>query len=276
MTGRPFKASFLDSDGRRIFVLLRAPADATNCVLLVPPFAEEMNKSRRQFSLAAERLIEAGFGVLLPDLYGTGDSEGDFADADWRAWMADLRNVCDWAEDCCGLRVSSMLALRLGCVLAAEAFGGGARRLEKSVFWQPVDDGNRYLNQFLRLRVAASMMDDDRRETVDGLRSRIEAGDTLEIAGYPVSQRLGQAIGNARLLPHLGANLGDLHVLEVGRSSESRLSAVGQRIAEAARKSGAVVEGLRVPGEPFWSSTEIVVNRPLLDETLARIGGSTH
>ena len=55
-------------------------------VLYVPPFAEEMNKSRRLVALQARRLAAAGFGVLVPDLYGTGDSAGDFAEARWSIW----------------------------------------------------------------------------------------------------------------------------------------------------------------------------------------------
>ena len=50
-------------------------------VLYCPPFAEEMNKSRRMAALQARAFAKAGYGVLLLDLYGCGDSSGDFSDA---------------------------------------------------------------------------------------------------------------------------------------------------------------------------------------------------
>jgi hypothetical protein len=48
----------------------------------VPPFAEEMNKSRRMIAEVGRRLEGSGVGMLLVDLFGTGDSEGEFAQAD--------------------------------------------------------------------------------------------------------------------------------------------------------------------------------------------------
>ena len=59
-------------------------------VVIVPPFAEEMNKSRRMFALLAERLATLGVGTALIDLYGTGDSEGDFGDARYDVWLDDM------------------------------------------------------------------------------------------------------------------------------------------------------------------------------------------
>src|SRR5262245_5413710 len=87
---RPY---FSDGASGRVFSLFVGPPAHVlrrGGVLFVPPFAEEMNKSRRQVMLAARALAAAGFGVLLSDLYGTGDSGGEFADGRVAAWRSDL------------------------------------------------------------------------------------------------------------------------------------------------------------------------------------------
>jgi len=74
---------FLDGLRGRLFVVRRAPAadDRGIDVVIAPPFAEEMNRSRRMMVLLAIALAERGFGCLAVDPFGTGDSDGDFADA---------------------------------------------------------------------------------------------------------------------------------------------------------------------------------------------------
>ena len=85
-------ARFLDIRARRLFCL-HSPAAAHRPqyrVLVVPPFAEELNKCRRMLALTTRQLSMQGCDVLWPDLYGTGDSAGEFGDAVWADWVADL------------------------------------------------------------------------------------------------------------------------------------------------------------------------------------------
>ncbi len=49
-----------------------------------------MNKSRRMAALQARAFAAMGFGVLQIDLFGCGDSSGDFSDARWDIWKQDL------------------------------------------------------------------------------------------------------------------------------------------------------------------------------------------
>ena len=60
-------------------------------VLLLPPFAEEMNKSRRMCALLARGLAADGWRVVRIDLFGCGDSAGSLRDASWEQWCDDLR-----------------------------------------------------------------------------------------------------------------------------------------------------------------------------------------
>ncbi len=275
MTTDRFEPFFIDSPAGRIFALLRAPTEADRCVLFVPPFGEEMNKCRRQFTETTADLVARGHAALLIDLYGTGDSEGEFSDASWSAWKKNVAAAVAWTE-ASDLSVESLVATRLGCALAAEALSDVGKRMRKSVFWQPVSSGAQFMTQFLRLRVAASMMDDDNQETVEGLKKRLESNETLQISGYSVTPELWGAIEQISLANSLGKHLGVLKIFEIGRARDGSLSRAGQLIASAAEECGMDVEGQRVAGEPFWTATEIVVNAELRKLTVEWLLGEVN
>ena len=104
-TAPPAEAFFLDMEPGQRFCLFHPPAGTCRgAALYVPPFGEEMNKSRRMAALQARALAAAGFGVLQLDLYGCGDSSGEFAEARWasngcsRGWTSrSACGRCAWA-----------------------------------------------------------------------------------------------------------------------------------------------------------------------------------
>src|SRR5690606_22479533 len=112
-------AEFVDASGRRLFTILRAPSLAGGeCMLVVPPFAEEMDKGRRMVAELARQVCDSGKALLCVDLSGTGDSDGDFGEARVRHWIDDLMCAIAWS-DAKGWRVTSVLGIRLGAVIAA-------------------------------------------------------------------------------------------------------------------------------------------------------------
>ena len=82
-------------------------------ILVVPAFAEEMNRCRAMVALQARQLAQVGMGTLVLDPYGTGDSCGDFVDADWAVWKADLQAGIAW------LRTAAWFVSVIGMVLIA-------------------------------------------------------------------------------------------------------------------------------------------------------------
>jgi exosortase A-associated hydrolase 2 len=261
------EARFLDGAKGKLFVLLRKPAQPSGkAVLIVPPFAEEMNKSRKMFTDVAQGLAARGIAAVLPDLYGTGDSEGEFRDGDWDIWKDDLARAASWAA-MQGWSVTSLFCTRMGCALGAQCSGEMLRGVERTVFWQPVIDGERFMTQFLRLRVAASMME-DRKESAGGLRTRSQAGEVLEVAGYELAPRLVEQIDRANLIDSLHSNLGDLHWFEIVRAPDVPLPGATTDALERAKTRVRAVTAVPVVGEPFWSSTEIIRIPKLVTETI--------
>jgi len=261
-------AHFIGEPDSRILVVSRRPAAPRgSAVLLVPPFGEEMNKTRRMYTDVAHGLMQRGIASVLPDLFGTGDSEGEFREATWDRWVRDISSTLAWTE-AEGWPVCAVLATRLGCCLAGEAALASGAALRATVFWQPVADGSRFLVQLLRLRVAASMMEPGRNETAGSLRQRLRDGETLEVAGYEIAPRLAEQLEAVRLSAAIGRHLGVWHWMELVRDAQGALPAEAERSIAQARASGLEPTVRTIAGEPFWASTEIVRNAELTRATL--------
>lgn len=265
---------FVQGGKGAIFVLLRVPVDPSGeTVLVVPPFAEEMNKCRRMVTEVALGLAGRGVATLVPDLYGTGDSEGDFADADWDTWCNSLARAVQWSA-AQGHAVNGLLAIRLGAALAVGALAAGQLpSVRRTVLWHPVFDGARALGQFLRLRTAAGMMNGARESATD-LKVRLAQGETIEVAGYGLGGRLAADLESVATPSILPATLGEIAWLDVVRDAAATLPPAMARLVEQSRAAGSSLEWSGRVAEPFWSATEIVVNPEFVRTTVEHLGGS--
>jgi exosortase A-associated hydrolase 2 len=259
---------FLDGQRGALFGLLHRPHTlAQGTVLIVPPFAEEMNKSRRMFTLLAGALAQHGFGTMVFDLYGTGDSSGDFADARWSDWCHDLTCAVSWLTEHVGPNYS-LLGVRLGALLALDTLRGPlAARPNRLLLWQPVVSGQQYLRQFLRLRIAAGMNSEGTgRESASELRAQWDSGGSLEIAGYEVAAELAKALDELTLAGLVGPDELSIDWFEIV-SNNPQPSPASTRAVAAATAAGAVVDLTCVAGQPFWTLQEITVVPELIDAT---------
>ena len=155
---------FLALPEHSLFVVIHLPAvDSwpSHWVLHCPAFAEEMNKSRKMVMDQARAFAEQGVGVLLPDLWGTGDSPGEFSDADWMVWRRNLMQILVWLKQQ-GSQTVTLWGLRLGCLLAQDIqqdWQADWPHLRQLLYWQPLLNGKQAVTQFLRLRLASGLLE---------------------------------------------------------------------------------------------------------------------
>ncbi len=272
MSGEGLVAAFIDGTRGRLFVVRTGPASATNAVLIVPPFAEEMNRTRRTITEVSRALAERGTASICVDLFGTGDSDGEFKQASWEGWIDDLATVDEWARRAHGLPVTGVLATRLGCALAAHYAARRSEPLDRWVFWQPVLDGARYMDQFLRLKLAAGMLGDGPKRTVTELRREIERGGTLEVAGYELSAGLLAAIDRVQLAREVDARWPPLHWFELVRSVDAAIPLPAVKLVETLRGNGRSIQLQTIVCDPIWTSTEIIVSTELAAATAQALG----
>jgi exosortase A-associated hydrolase 2 len=245
-------------------------------MLHVHAFAEEMNKSRRMAALQARALAGAGCAVLQFDLLGCGDSAGDYGDATWPRWQADVR----WAAALLRRRAGAAAPLvlwgqRTGALLAAQALADISADIGTPpalLLWQPVYQGRQALQQFLRLAAAAQLLDGGGKGVVEGLKHNLAAGHAVHVAGYRLHPELAAGLEAATLAPPAGLPPGRTAWLEVaGPAADGTapaLSPATTLAAERWRGAGWAVETTAVAGPAFWQTTEIEDAPALLPATL--------
>lgn len=274
--GAPAEPFFLKADGGQRFCLYHPPAGpARGALLYVHPFAEEMNRARRMAALQARAFAAAGHAVLQIDLAGCGDSSGDFGDARWERWQADLALAAAWLRE----RTDAPLrlwGLRLGALLALDYARAAAHPVAGMLLWQPVLKGSTYLTQFLRLRLAGALLADG--EAGGGtahLRAALLAGEPLEIAGYELDARLARALD---ALDPLDAFRPACPVdwIEAVTQAGAEPSPGAARAAAAWRGAGVDLRLHPVHSAPFWTTTEITENAAWLETGTAALEARLH
>lgn len=267
---------FLDAGPGQRFCLFHAPAGACRGALVyVHPFGDEMNKARRMAALTARALAARGIGVLQVDLYGCGDSSGDFADARWEIWLADLEAARAWLAARLGV-APGLWGLRLGGLLALDFAQRCPHPIPDIVLWQPVQQGGAYLKQFLRLLSVNEMLAQPESEqnkaasNTSALRAALLGGQALEVAGYELAPELGAAIDaldGAKLAPR-GARV---HWFEMATTGDRPLPPASARLAAAWREQGCELDLQQIVGQQFWATQEISESSELADATCAAL-----
>ncbi|MBX9606015.1 MAG: hydrolase 2, exosortase A system-associated [Gammaproteobacteria bacterium] len=264
---------YVDLAGRRLFCLCHAASGPRRRrVLIAPPFAEELNKSRRLLALTARALAARGAEVWLPDLYGTGDSAGDAADARWDDWLADFAALDAQMAAACGDVPAAYLAVRTGALLLAGApLAGlaGARVL----LWQPVLKGARFLEQFLRLKVMAAKLAGQALSQKD-LDAELESEGVLEVAGYALARDFVHALRTASLASSAFAGAAAVMVRECNPAEGAQLTMPTAQWLEALVANGVAAQGAVTPCEQFWATQEIAAPTLLVEQAVADLLGA--
>lgn len=256
-----------------LFCLLRTPAATSprGSVLYLHPFAEEMHKSRRMAAIQAATLAAAGWAVLQVDHTGCGDSAGDFSDGDWPTWCDDAARAWACLARLVPDRPRVLWGLRLGASLAAGMVGElpGVAGL---LLWQPVANGDQFLNQFLRIRLASEMLAKGKTQAdTQGLRKRLEGGETLEVGGYRLGSTMARDLTGVRLADACPAC--PVTWLEVGAQAVMDIAPAGRRVVERWSQQGCQVTVQTVVGDPFWITQEITECPNLLLPSLDALDG---
>jgi exosortase A-associated hydrolase 2 len=264
------QAFFLDTSNGRRFCLFHAVSANIKClgaVLYVAPFGEEMNKARRMLALQARNLAQQGFAVLILDLYGCGDSDGEFKDVSWAQWKDDLGVAFSWLHHHCNAPIS-LLGLRLGAMLALDFICDGVHQVSQLILWQPVLNGQQFLTQFFRLRLANDILSGNNEQSGGTLsiRQQLKDGEVVEIAGYEISSRLSTAIDALNANTFVPLNV-PVHWFEIQNDAHANLPPAKQKVIDFWQQHQVDVHLEQVSGPEFWMTQEISVCKELVNRT---------
>ncbi|SNS81966.1 exosortase A system-associated hydrolase 2 [Noviherbaspirillum humi] len=224
-------------------------------VLHVPPFGEELNRARRVSALQARALASLGFAVLQIDLLGCGDSSGVLAEATWPDWLRDLDIAVDWLRQRHGGPLT-LWGVRLGALLALD-FAQRSGAVDTLLLWQPVLQGQGFINQLLRLQLATEVTagPSGNRLNTAALRAELARGRSLEIVGYALTPEIAAAIdaldGSAFTLANT-----TIHWIEIGGAAVTALAPARQVLVERYLVNGTPVQVHHAACAPFWSVLE--------------------
>lgn len=262
--------TFIAGTRGALFALHRPAAaltDDAECFVVVPSFAEEMNRCRYMCTLLGQALSRLpDKGLLSVDNYGTGDSEGDFGDSDWQQWGDDLITAVQYARTL-GYRRVSLLAIRLGALLAFERCAD-LDCVARLLLWQPVTNGKTALQQFLRLRVAAAASRGQAGESTAALAAQSEAGVAIDIAGYEVAPRLFKGLQASRMENHLSAKLPPIAWFTTLPSEDRSPTRAELNAIDKLREQQVSVEHKIAYGPSYWQVHERTLAPALVDLTV--------
>jgi exosortase A-associated hydrolase 2 len=270
VSARRLEARFEEFEGHRSVVVRWYPSATPRAwALFVPAFGDEMNQMRRMVRLAAEALAERGVASCIFDLYGTGDSSADFADATVERWLDDCRQMVDRldAQDGADATPLVLIGCRLGAALAARVSHHLARRPAALVAWAPVLQGRQQLSSMLRAASVARMQRPD--DAGADPKALWAQGRIATVAGYPVSPVLAgqlEALDATAVPAVTSAVLFDLRAVVDDRGAVTPSDAVTRRAA-AWTDQGVSCSVHAVAGPAFWNVADLVDVPELVDAT---------
>lgn len=118
------------------------PADREprGTVLCVQPLGDEQPCARRVVAAQAWRLAARGWAVLVPDLYGCGDSAGDPAEITLDAWRNDLLR-CAMLVRQRAQGPNVLWGVRAGALLGVDIAVALDQLLDAHLYWQAPESG---------------------------------------------------------------------------------------------------------------------------------------
>jgi exosortase A-associated hydrolase 2 len=270
-----YQPEFLSLTSGRLFSLKisLAGVNKKKALIFIPPFAEEMNKSRKMMKSILEVTAECGDGFLF-DLFGTGDSEGDFASASWGKWKQNLDDYVDFVMSRGNYTSIEFICLRTGSLLLNDWLNDiHQSNTEKAIdgihYWNPVVKAQQFVTQFLRLKLAAEMMrsDGDKRTTKD-LMAELQQNGQLEVAGYMLNKVLIDEMLTANI--SLPEHYDKTALFYYDVSGRGTLTPAITNAASSVRKAEDynihAIKGLQ-----FWSTQEISMSEELLTMTKSNL-----
>lgn len=264
--------SFVTINQHSLFIRTEIATNASRMVLLLPPFAEEMNKSRHLLSQLMLQLKQQGISSILPDHYGTGDSEGDLGQASVELWRNDLQQLIQRLATQ-GLRQLDVVAVRFGAIQLFDLLNSAALPLTlgKVILWQPQYDAGRFWQQFLRLKIAEAMAAGEKLSQKQ-LEQQLETGHIIEVAGYPVSPAFYHSL--QQLQPAFPEVLKHKPLLWLEISALDNIALPVQQ-KRTALESLCQLTFNQLKLDPFWQTAELTQATPLITATVEYLTEST-
>lgn len=241
-----------------------------HAIIFLPPFAEEINKTRHLLSNAMHQLSAAGISCFMLDNYGTGDSEGDLDIATVAIWRKDLQQLLQQLQQQ-GFSKASFIAIRFGALQLFDLLNSSLMplKLVQIVLWQPFFEVTKFWQQFSRIKIAEAMARGERLSQKE-LEQQLHNGNTIEIAGYPISPAFYQSLLQMQTQLPTELNTLPLSWFETSQLDNIALPVQKMRVT---LQQGSKLCFKQLKADPYWQTNELASADELIKLTVQQFTG---
>ena len=157
-------------------------------IVLCYPMGQEYMRAHRAFRMLSLMLAKRGYHVFRFDYYATGDSAGESGEGSLAQWGRDIGAAIEELKETADLEHVSLIGLRLGAALALEV-AAGRDDIDRLVLWDPVVDGENYVEQLLLA------VERDTGSDVTDARAVLDKEALVGVLGFPLTQDLATDLG---------------------------------------------------------------------------------
>ena len=186
------KALFIEGDVRLSGFLFLPESDIRKTIgfVVIHPFAEEKKSSHRTLVELSRELYKKGFPVLMFDLRGCGDSEGNFVSAQLSDWIRDIDKAMNILKIHTQLHKVGIIGLRLGAYLSL-CYASLNPSISEYIWIEPVLKPVDYLRKTLRHKLMKELCTEGRiTSTRDDLLQNLQQNSSIDFDGYEIGSGL--------------------------------------------------------------------------------------
>jgi len=266
------KEFYINSNRYKLFSVLYKPdknilSIPINTYIICHPFAEEKRNSQKILVEIARKLCKIGCYVLIFDMRGCGDSDGEFANSNISIWIEDLHNAISILKKEINLNKFGLIGLRLGAYIALSV-NNKEPLINRLILIEPVLDPYQYFYRILRQKSIKGLIKKGkiitrRRDLLNSLNENI----SIDIDGYEINSTFYQDLLKQKFNYNMFAEYkGDICLLNI--SCRNKLPKDYQLFVQNVERMNKDIYYKIISMEPFWYQAEIPYFADLSGEIL--------
>jgi len=194
---------FISSPQGQLFITQFGDVSDDTAILCLPSITEEMNLARAVVAKQAQHFANADIPCFILDYYGTGDSEGEFEQANADIWLENILAAGEFIQKQ-GITKIILWGIRFGALLVLSHQEKLHQQLPiiQQILWKPVTSGKLFAGQFLRIKQANAMMNSASNNATGekvNWREQVLAGNDVEVAGYLLTKTMLQSMESLQI-----------------------------------------------------------------------------
>jgi len=226
-------------------------------VVFCPPFGEEKLWAHRVLVSAARTMAAQGYPVLRFDYGGTGDSDGELAEASLDTTLDDIRRAVAHARAETRRDRVALVGVRFGAAFAG-LVAEEAPEVSHLALWAPILEGGRYMQDMLRINLSTQLAAFKAiRHDRAALVAQMEQGQTVNVEGYDLSHAMYTQCSSITFAHGARAFGGRCLIAQIDASDAVPVS----RELEALRHTYRDGQFVRITEEPFWKELPVFCGR---------------